>query len=71
MDAYMTQIIVDMLDYIEDCRQIVLAPDFDHIDMEEAMQVICLYLGCVCLSFKKMIFLKKIRDFFVKILKKI
>ncbi|WJX67732.1 hypothetical protein P8452_52175 [Trifolium repens] len=38
MDAYMTQIIVDMLDYIEDCRQIVLAPDFDHIDMEEAMQ---------------------------------
>ncbi|WJX67731.1 hypothetical protein P8452_52175 [Trifolium repens] len=40
MDAYMTQIIVDMLDYIEDCRQIVLAPDFDHIDMEEAMQLL-------------------------------
>jgi hypothetical protein len=53
MDAYMTQIILDMLDYIEDCRQIVLAPDFDHIDMEEAMQVICPYLGCVCLSFTK------------------
>ncbi|WJX67733.1 hypothetical protein P8452_52176 [Trifolium repens] len=55
MDAYMTQIIVDMLDYIEDCRQIVLAPDFDHIDMEEAMQVICLYLGSyVCYMMPRM-----------------
>jgi hypothetical protein len=40
----MNQIRVDMLDYIEDYGQIVLAPDFDHIDVEETMQVICLYL---------------------------
>lgn len=36
----MNQIRVYMLDYIEDCRQSVFAPNFDHIDVEEAMQVL-------------------------------